>query len=315
MEFLIFSLLYGVSYGLLLFMLSAGLTIIFSVMGVMSFAHGSFYMLGAYFAYVITTKIGFWSALFAAPVLVGLIGALVESFGLRPLRRHGHLHELLFTFGLSYVMVQVVILIWGLKPKFYFFPKSLDGALFSLYGTPFPTYRAFIMAVAVVMLIAIYLLLTRTRLGLVIQSSLTHPAMVEALGHNVPRARTIVFAAGCGLAALAGVVGGTALATSPSMGLAVGSTIFAVVVIGGLGSYPGALAASLLIGILQTSGIALDHSALDLLAALGIPASATTPGYALLKLRISEMAPMMPFLLMVAILIFRPRGLVGVRDT
>jgi branched-chain amino acid transport system permease protein len=314
-EFAFFSLLYGVSYGLLLFMLSAGLTLIFGMMGVLSFAHGSFYMLGAYAGYVITRNIGFWEALVAAPLLVGLIGAAVERFGLRSLHKNGELHGLLFTYGLSYVLVQLVILVWGLKAKFYFFPKLLDGPLFYLYGTPFPRYRAFIMLVAISMLAFLYLILTRTRLGMVIQASLTHPQMVEALGHDVPRARTLVFAGGCGLAALAGVIGGTALGTSPSMGLAVGSTIFAVIVIGGLGSYTGALAASLLIGILQTSGIALDYSLLGTLSALGLEVPADFPGRYFLKLRISEAAPMMPFLLMITILVFRPKGMFGVRDT
>lgn len=314
MEFAVFTLLYGLSYGLLLFMLSAGLTLIFSMMGVLSFAHGSFYMLGAYFAYTIAAKAGFWPALIIAPILVGLIGAAVERYGLRWMHRYGQLHELLFTFGLSYVMVQTVILIWGFKAKFYFFPKALEGPLFTLYGTSFPKYRAFIMLVAVIMLALIYVLLTRTRLGLVVQASLTHPETVEALGHNVPRVKTIVFASGCALAALAGVIGGTALATSPGMGAAVGSIIFSVIVIGGMGSYPGALVASLLVGILQTYGVALDHSILGVLTGLGAEISPETPGYSLLKQRISDAAPMMPYLLMVTILIVRPRGLMGVRE-
>jgi branched-chain amino acid transport system permease protein len=314
-EFFLFSLLYGASYGLLLFMLSAGLTLIFGMMGVLSFAHGSFYMLGAYAAYMITTMFGFWQALAIAPVLVGLLGAAVERFGLRELHAKGELHGLLFTFGLSYVLVQAVILVWGLKAKFYFFPHVLEGPLFTLYGTPFPKYRAFIMLVAIVMLACLYLLLKRTRLGMVIQASLTHADMVEALGHDVPFARTLVFAGGCGLAALAGVIGGTALGTSPSMGLSVGSVIFAVIVIGGLGSYIGALAASLLIGFLQTSGVAVDYSLLDVLSALGLELPSGFPGRYFLKLRVSDAAPMMPFLLMIAVLAVRPKGLLGARET
>ncbi|TFV94812.1 branched-chain amino acid ABC transporter permease [Oxalobacteraceae bacterium OM1] len=313
-EYLLFSALYGVSYGLLLFMLSAGLTLIFGMLGMLNFAHGSFYMLGAYFGYAVTMRTNFWLALLVAPLAVSAVGALVERFGLRRLRHGDEHHALLLTYGVSYLLVQVVILIWGLKAKFYFFPRLLDGPMFSLYGTPFPKYRVFIMLVAVVMLILIYLLLSRTRLGIVIQASLTHPQMAEALGHDVPLARTIVFAGGAALAALAGVIGGTALGTSPSMGLSVGSAIFAVIVIGGLGSYLGALAASLLIGILQTTGIAIDLSLLDLLAALRLPV-AELPGRAMLGLRVSEMAPMMPFLLMIAVLILRPKGLLGIRET
>ncbi|HYD59506.1 MAG TPA: branched-chain amino acid ABC transporter permease [Noviherbaspirillum sp.] len=314
-EYILFSMLYGISYGLLLFMLSAGLTLIFGMLGVLSFAHGSFYMLGAYFAYVVTIKTNFWLALIAAPIAVAIVGAMVEVFGLRRLKSDEGHHALLLTYGVSYVLVQIVILIWGLKAKFYFFPKALDGPLFWLYGTPFPKYRAFIMLVAVLMLAAIYLLLTRTRLGLVIQASLTHPHMVEALGHDVPLARTIVFAGGSSLAALAGVIGGTALGTSPSMGLSVGSAIFAVVVIGGLGSYVGALVASLLIGVLQTTGIAIDYSTMDALMALGVHPLPEFPGRFFLTLRVADVAPMMPFFLMIVLLLFRPKGLMGVRES
>jgi branched-chain amino acid transport system permease protein len=313
-EFFLFSMLYGISYGLLLFLLSAGLTLIFGMMGVMSFAHGSFYMLGGYAGYLITSKLGFWYSLALAPVVVGLVGAAVERFGLRQLSREDSHQALLFTYGVSYTLVQVVILIWGLKAKFYFFPAMLEGPLFSMYGLSFPKYKAFIMLVAVVMLAMIYILLTRTRLGMVIQASLTHPGMVEALGHDVPLARTIVFGGGCGLAGLAGAIGGTALGTSPSMGLSVGSVIFAVIVIGGLGSYLGALAASLLIGILQTSGIAIDYSLLDALSPLGLVPGPGFPGFYFLKLRVSDVAPLMPFLLMITVLTVRPRGLLGVRD-
>jgi branched-chain amino acid transport system permease protein len=314
MEFTVFTLLYGVSYGLLLFMLSSGLTLIFSMMGVLNFAHGSFYMLGAYFAYVVTTSLGFWHALLIAPLGVGVIGALVERYGLRPVHKHGHVHEILFTFGLSYVMVQLVVLIWGSRGRVYRFPQGLQGTLFTLYDTAFPIYRGFIMLVAVAMMIALYLLLTRTRIGLVIQASLTHPATVETLGHNVPRVNMLVFGGGCALAGMAGVVGGTALSTSPAMGASVGSILFVVIIIGGMGSLAGALVASLLIGILQTFGVALDYSLANLLRQIGFAVTPDMMGYPVLTLTISQVAPIMPYLLMILILIFRPRGLMGKRD-
>lgn len=314
MEFILLSTLYGISYGLLLFLLSAGLTLIFGMMGVMSFAHGSFYMLGAYAGYTITVKLGFWHSLVIAPVAVGLVGALVERFGLRRLPRDNPDHALLFTFGISYALVQVVVLIWGAKAKFYYFPAILDGRLFTLYDLAFPKYKGFIMLVSILMLSMIYLLLTRTRLGLIIQASLTHPEMVESLGHDVPLARTIVFAGGCGLAGLAGTIGGTALGTSPSMGMSVGSVIFAVIVIGGLGSYTGALAAALLIGILQTTGIAIDYSLLDVFSAFGFTDAHELPGGYFLRLRVSDVAPLLPFLLMIIVLAVRPKGLLGTRE-
>jgi branched-chain amino acid transport system permease protein len=315
MEFTIFTLLYGVSYGLLLFMLSSGLTLIFSMMGVLNFAHGAFYMFGAYFAYEVTTHLGFWYALLIAPLGVGIVGAVVERYGLRSVHKYGHVHEILFTFGLSYVMVQIVVLIWGPRGRVYRFPEELQGSLFELFSTTFPIYRGFIMLVAVLMMLALYLVLTRTRIGLVIQASLTHPATVETLGHNVPRVNMLVFGGGCALAGLAGVIGGTALSTSPAMGAAVGSILFVVIIIGGMGSLSGALIASLLIGILQTFGVALDYSLSSLLSQIGIVVTRETSGHSVLTLSISQAAPIMPYLLMILILIFRPRGLMGKRDS
>lgn len=314
MEFTLITLLNGVSYGLLLFMLSSGLTLIFSMMGVLNFAHASFYMLGAYFAYMLSSVLGFWAALVLAPLLVGMLGALVERYGLRSVHKYGHIPELLFTFGLSYVIVEVVQLIWGRAGVPYAIPASLDGPLFTLYTTTFPIYRGFMMLVALIMLLSIYLVLTRTRIGLVIQAALTHPDAVEALGHNVPRIFMLVFGGGCALAGLAGVVGGNAFVTEPGMAATLGSIIFVVVVVGGMGSLAGAFVASLLIGILQTFAVALDYSFASLLSQFGVLVSATSPMYALLTLTIAQIAPVMPYLLLVLILIFRPRGLLGTRE-
>ncbi len=295
-------------------MLSSGLTLIFSMMGVLNFAHASFYMIGAYVAYAISSTIGYWPALLIAPLLVGVLGALVERYGLRRVHQYGHIPELLFTFGLSYVVLECVQLIWGRTAVPYAIPATLEGSLFTLYTTTFPLYRAFMMLIALLMLIAIYLLLTRTRIGLVIQAALTHPQAVEALGHNVPRIFTLVFGGGCALAGLAGVIGGNAFVTEPNMAAAVGSITFVVVVVGGLGSLVGALVASLLIGVLQTFAVALDYSLLDVFRLLGLTVSTSTPAYDLLKLTISQTAPVMPYLLLVLILIFRPKGLMGSRE-
>lgn len=315
MEFFLISLLNGVSYGLLLFMLSSGLTLIFSMMGVLNFAHASFYMMGAYFGYAISQALGFWPALILAPLAVGLLGAGVERFGLRPVHRFGHVSELLFTFGLSYVIVELVQLVWGRAAVPYRVPAELDRPLFTLFSTAFPAYRGFMMLVAVVMLVSIYLLLKRTRIGLVIQASLTHPEAVEALGHNVPRVFMLVFGGGCALAALAGVIGGNAFVTEPGMAATVGSIIFVVVVVGGMGSLLGALVASLLIGMVQTFAVALDWSLLAPLASLGVLVAPESPVHRLLSITLSEIAPILPYLLLVLVLIFRPKGLMGVRET
>ena len=314
MEFFLISLLNGVSYGLLLFMLASGLTLIFSMMGVLNFAHASFYMIGAYFAYQVSTWLGFWPALIIAPLLVGGLGALIERYGLRRVHKWGHVPELLFTFGLSYIVVELVQIIWGRAAVPYQVPAELQGPLFTLFTTSFPIYRAFMMAVAVAMLLSIWLLLTRTRIGLVIQASLTHPEMVEALGHNVPRVFMLTFAGGTALAGLAGVIGGNAFVTEPSMAALVGSIIFVVTVVGGMGSLAGAFVASLLIGTMQTFAIAIDYSGLRLAQDLGFAVGPDAPGYALLKLTLSQIAPVLPYLLLVLILIFRPKGLMGTRE-
>jgi branched-chain amino acid transport system permease protein len=313
-EFFAISLLNGLSYGLLLFMLSSGLTLIFSMMGVLNFAHTSFYMLGAYFAYTISGVLGFWPALIVAPLLVGALGALFERYSLRRVHKFGHVPELLVTFGLSYLILELVQLVWGRATVPYGLPPQLQGPLFTLFGTQFPKSRSFIMLLALLMLVSVWLLLTRTRIGLVIQAALTHPETVEALGHNVPRVFMLVFGGGAALAALAGVIGGNTYVTEPAMAGAVGSIVFVVVVVGGMGSLAGAFLASLLIGVLQTFAVAIDESLASGLQALGVGVTASTPGYDLLQLTVAQIAPILPYLLLVLILIFRPKGLLGTRE-
>jgi branched-chain amino acid transport system permease protein len=314
-EFFLVTLLNSLSYGLLLFMLSSGLTLIFSMMGVLNFAHASFYMLGAYFAYQTGLHAGFWPALFLSPLLVGALGALTERYGLRTVHKFGHVAELLFTFGLAYVIEEIVHLLWGRAPVDYRIPAELDFTVFTLFTTQYPAYRGFMMLVSVGMLAALYLGLTRTRIGLVIQASLTHPDMVEALGHNVPRVFMLVFAGGAALAGLAGVIGGNAFITEPGMAVAVGSIVFVVVVVGGMGSLTGAFIASLIIGALQTFSVALDYSMLVLLEKIGVSVSPDSSWHGLWSITISQTAPVMPYLLMVLMLIVRPRGLMGTRES
>jgi branched-chain amino acid transport system permease protein len=164
------------------------------------------------------------------------------------------------------------------------------------------------------MLVALWLMLTRTRIGLVIQSALTHPEMVESLGHNVPRVFMLVFGAGAGLAGLAGVIGGSTFVTEPSMAGTVGSVIFVVVVVGGMGSLAGAFVASILIGVIQTFAVALDHSLYTTLKAFGVVLGPAVADHTLFKLTIAQVAPILPYLFLVLILIFRPKGLMGTRE-
>ena len=164
------------------------------------------------------------------------------------------------------------------------------------------------------MLIAVWLLLTRTRIGLVIQAALTHPHMAESLGHNVPRIFMLVFGGGTALAALAGVVGGALRVTEPSMSLQVGAVVFAVIVIGGMGSLAGVLVASLGLSVIESFAIGSDRSLLDLLNWLNLGVTQETFGYAIYSVKISQVASILPFLLLVLILIFRPKGLLGTRE-
>ena len=342
MEFFIISMLNGLSYGLLLFMLSSGLTLIFSMMGVLNFAHASFYMLGAYVGYSISQLVGFWPALVLAPVVVGCLGALFERLFLRKVHKFGHVPELLITFGLSYVILELVQLIWGRIALEFRPPEVLQGPAFTLINhsleglsvmwgaapaalctvadasirlvcSPFPATRGFMMLIALVMLVSVWLLLTRTRIGLVIQAALTHPEAVEALGHNVPAVFMMVFGAGAGLAGLAGVIGGSTFLTEPAMAATVGSVIFVVVVVGGMGSLSGAFLASVLIGVIQTFAVAFDYSVGTLAAQLGLNLSTAMKSNTLIKLTLSQVAPILPYLFLVLILIFRPKGLLGKR--
>ncbi len=309
METIVFSLLNGVIYGLLLFMLSSGLTLIFSMMGVLNFAHASFYMLGAYFAYSIAGVTNFWIALILAPVLVGLVGAAVEKWGLRSVHANGHVAELLFTFGLAYLIDEVVKIIWGRNSVDYRVPELLDFPLFELFGAQYPAYRVFILLVSVGMLAALWFILKRTRAGLIIQAALTHPHMVGHLGHNVPRIFMTVFGVGCALAGLAGVIGGNYLVTDPAMAVQMGPIVFVVVVVGGLGSLTGAFLAAMLLGLMQTFAVGIDASFSDIFGWLGLSATSE-----LGSITIASLAPMIPFLMLVLILMVRPRGLMGDRE-
>jgi branched-chain amino acid transport system permease protein len=247
-------------------------------------------------------------------LLVGLLGAGFEKYCLRRVHKFGHVPELLITFGLSYILLELVQLVWGRSSVDYRVPAALDGPLFTIFGTQFPMYRGFMMLVAVLMLIAVWLLLTRTRIGLVIQAALTHPETAEALGHNVPRVFMLVFGGGAALAGLAGVIGGNAFVTEPGMAATVGSVIFVVVVVGGMGSLAGAFLASLIIGVLQTFAVAMDGSLMSAVRMVGMMVTPETFGYAVLKLKISQVAPILPYLLLVLMLIFRPKGLLGTRE-
>ena len=314
MEVFIFSVFNGVLYGMLLFMLSSGLTLIFSMMGVLNFAHASFFMLGAYFAYQISEMVGFWPGLVMAPVIVGVVGAMVERYGLRPVHKFGHVAELLFTFGLAFVIEEVVQMIWGKVPVAYRVPDELNVAAFHWMGLDYSAYRIFTLLTSIAIFLALFWMLTKTRVGLIIQASLSHPNIVGTLGHDVPKIFMWTFGFGCALAGVAGVLGGNVLGTEPAMAIQLGPIVFVVIVIGGLGSLGGALVASLFIGIMHNLAVTFDLKFKALYAPFGITDEGGGIVYDLVNMSTGGIAPVLPYLLLVLVLILRPRGLFGTRD-
>lgn len=312
MDIIVFALINGLLYGMLLFVLASGLTLIFSMMGVLNFAHASFYMLGAYLGYQISVWSDFWVALFAAPVIVGILGAAVERYGLRTVHKYGHLGELLFTFGLAFFIEEIVQMSWGRSPLDFQVPDMLNFTAFTLFETGYPAFRIFMLVVSVSIFIALLLVLTKTRIGLIVQAALVHPEMVEMLGHNVPKIFMMVFGAGAALAGIAGVIAGPVLITQPSMAAALGPILFVIVVVGGLGSLTGAFIASLLIGFIQTFAVAIDYSLADFMGLFGVMES---PVYLsdVWEVTVAQIGPIIPYMLLILILVFRPAGLIGKR--
>jgi len=314
LEVLIFIIFNSLLYGMFLFMLSSGLTLIFGMMGVLNFAHASFFMLGAYIAYQINSMTNFWIALFLAPLFVAFIGGLTEKYALRRIHKYGHVAELIFTFGLFYIIEELVQMIWGRVPVEYRIPDALNFSLIEISGMSYPAYSMFRLFLSVAIFIALYQILAKTKTGLIIKASLTHPDMVSALGHNVPKVFSYVFGFGCGLAGLAGVLAGNVIGTEPSMALLLGPIVFVVIVVGGLGSLKGALYASLLIGFFQTAAISMEFSLNNLISLFGYDVDLESTLNNFTSITISQLAPIVPYLLLIIVLVSRPRGLFGGRD-
>ena len=313
MEYIVVSVLNGVVHGLLLFMVSAGLTLIFGMMGVLNFAHAWFYMMGAYVGFTLTQYVGFWAGLVAAPLVAAGTGILVERYLLRAVHKYGHAHELLLTFGLAFIIEEVIKLFYGDFPVGYQMPNYMRFAAFTFYETNYPFYRLFMGTVAILMFVLLYLLLTRTRIGIIVRAATYRPSTVEALGHNLPVVFMSVFAVGSALAGLAGSVAGAFFPTGPNMAVDFGTMVFVVVVVGGLGSVAGALIASLMIGLFISFAVGLNVSLVDFFQLLGLGGWAREVG-GLLTLQLSSVAASLPFLLMLLVLLIRPAGLLGDRQ-
>ncbi|HTK89240.1 MAG TPA: branched-chain amino acid ABC transporter permease [Verrucomicrobiae bacterium] len=244
----------GLSYGVLLFLLSVGLTLIFGMLDVVNLAHGSFYMLGAYAGLTLIAATGsFWLALAAAPIVVGLVGALIERSCLRPLYRRGPLDQVLLTFGLIYVFEDLVKWMWGGRIRSIPPPEIFSGSV-NLLGATIPSYRVFVIVFGFVMALALWLVIERTRVGAIIRAGVFDAEMSAGMGINVSRVFTMVFAFGAALAGMSGVIAGPIQSAYPPMGASILIPGLIVVAVGGLGSLKGSLAGSLLIGQAETFG-------------------------------------------------------------
>ncbi|MSP97678.1 MAG: branched-chain amino acid ABC transporter permease [Betaproteobacteria bacterium] len=286
-------LLNGVQYGLLLFLVSSGLTLVFGIMGIINIAHGSFYMIGAYLAWSLTGALGnFWLALPAGILLSVAIGMLLEWLVIRWLYQRDHLYQVLLTYGLILVFEELRSVIWGDDVRGVDLPKILSASIPLTETQSYPVYRLWISAVCLTVAGLMYWVIQKTRLGMMIRAGASNREMVQSLGINIQIVYRVVFAAGLTLAAFAGMIAAPVSAVFPGMGNQVLIVCFVVVVIGGIGSVKGALIASLLIGLVDTFGKVVSFE---------------VGGFKVLP----ELSSMTVYVLMAAILLWRPEGLFG----
>ncbi len=292
-------LLNGLQFGVMLFLLAAGLTLVFGIMGLINLAHGSLYMLGAYACAATLALTGsFLLGIVAALAAAAAAGVAVEAIVLRKLYARDHLDQVLATFGLILFFNEAVRIVWGPRPLFIDVPAALTGTVELLPGAPYPLYRLAIIVAGIAVAAALWWLVQRTRLGMLIRAGAADRNMLSALGIDTRMLYAGVFALGALLAGLAGALAGPLFAVQIGMGENILILTFVVIVIGGIGSIRGAIAGALLVGMVDTLGRAYLPTALRLIAD---PATADGVGAAL--------ASMLIYLLMAAVLIWRPTGL------
>lgn len=272
LDIIAIQLVNGLSYGLLLFMITIGLSLIFGIMGVLNLAHGSLYMIGAYLALSITQHIApnFMYALLLAPIFVAVISFLLEICLLRPTYKLGHLSQVLLTFGVAYILHDVVRLIWGANVKSLTLPPWLSGSV-ELFGQTFPLYRILIMGFGLLVAAVMWYLQEKTRWGAIIRAGLSNREMVSGLGINIKIVFSVVFAIGGLLAGLGGVAAGPVLGLYLGMEFEVLILALVILVVGGLGSITGTLLAGLIVGVVETFGKVLFPQ-LSLLIIFGLMA-------------------------------------------
>jgi len=288
-------LLNAVQYGLLLFLVASGLTLIFGIMGIINLAHGSFYMIGAYLAWSLSGSLGnFWAAIAMGIVLSVLLGMLLEWLLIRHLYRRDHLYQVLLTYGLILIFEELRSIIWGDDVHGVAVPDVLSASVTLTDTLEYPVYRLWMSGVCVVLAVLMYWLIQHTRLGMMIRAGASNRDMTQSLGINIQLLYRLVFALGVALAAFAGMIAAPVSSVFPGMGGQVLIICFVVVVIGGIGSVKGALVAALLIGLADTFGKVLEIE-------IG--------GFRVLP----ELAGMSVYLLMAMVLLWRPEGLFGKR--
>jgi branched-chain amino acid transport system permease protein len=297
-------LLNGLQFGVMLFLMAAGLTLVFGIMNLVNLAHGSLYMVGAYLAVAATQ----WTGNYLAGVALGLLGTLVvgmlvEVVALRTLYDRDHLDQVLATFGLILFFNELVAIIWGRAALYTSLPVWLQGHITLFTGSRYPVYRIVILAIGLLTALLLWYVVTRTRLGMLIRAGASNRAMVAALGINIRLLYTIVFGFGAALAGLAGLMAGPIYAVQPGMGELILIQVFVVIVIGGIGSIRGALVGAIIVGIVDTLGRAFLK---PLLATILSPTAAESAGPAL--------ASMLIYLLMAVVLAVRPAGLFAVKS-
>lgn len=292
-------LLNGLQLGIMLFLMSAGLTLVFGIMQVINLAHGSFYMIGAYVGATVTARTGsFILGILTALPAAALAGMAVEVLVLRRLYKKEHLDQVLATFGLIMFFNELTQIIWGRQPLYMDVPRWLSGSIELIPGIPYPSYRIAIICVGIMVGVLLYLLFTHTRIGMQIRAGASNREMAGALGVNIRLLYTLVFGLGTLLAGLAGVMAGPILAVEAGMGESILILTFVVIVIGGIGSIRGALAGALLVGMVDTLGRAFLPTLFRLFLS-----AAYADGVA------ASLASMSVYILMAGVLVCRPRGL------
>ncbi|RUM35563.1 MAG: branched-chain amino acid ABC transporter permease [Desulfobulbus sp.] len=298
-------ILNGLQLGVMLFLMSAGLTLVFGIMQVVNLAHGSFYMIGAYVAATVALKTGsFLLGLLAALPAAAIAGMVVEVLILRKLYHRDHLDQVLATFGLIFFFNELVRILWGRQPLFMDVPAWLSGSVQLFPGIQYPLYRLAIISVGILVALFLYLLFSRTRLGMQIRAGATNRDMVGALGVNIRLLYTLIFGLGTLLAGLAGVMAGPILAVEAGMGESVLILTFVVIVIGGIGSVRGALIGALLVGLVDT----LARAFLPDLFRLFLESSSAADRMG------AALASMSVYIFMALILAFKPSGLFPVTE-